>query len=227
MTNPSRHALVVGASRGLGLGLVGELLGRGWTVTATTRGSAPGLDALASPQLHTDTVDMNDDAAVTALHQRLKGTRFDLVFVNAGVSNDSKTPLHEVPRDTATQIFQTNTISPIRFAEVFQDLVAPGGTIAVMTSILGSVSLNTRGGWEVYRASKAALNTLARSFQVRHADAGWSMVLMHPGWVRTDMGGSAADIDVATSVRGMVDVLEQPARGGCVYLNYKGETLTW
>jgi NAD(P)-dependent dehydrogenase (short-subunit alcohol dehydrogenase family) len=227
MTNPSRTALIVGASRGLGLGLTSELLGRGWTITATTRGKAPGLDALAASRLRPETVDMNDDAAVAALHKRLSGARFDLVFVNAGISNGATMPLHEVPRETATEIFQTNTISPIRFAEAFQDLVAPGGTIAIMSSILGSVGLNTRGGWDVYRASKAALNTLARTFQLRHADADWSLVLMHPGWVRTDMGGSAADIDVATSVTGMANVLEQPARGGCVYLDYRGETLPW
>ncbi len=227
MANPTKTALIVGASRGLGLGLAGEFLRRGWAATATTRGDAPGLTALASPALHVETVDMNDDAAVAALHGRLAGQRFDLVFVNAGVSNGPGERVQDVPRDAAAQIFLTNSISPIRFAEVFQDLVAPGGTIALMTSILGSVSLNTRGGWEVYRASKAALNTLARSFQLRHAEAGWSVVLMHPGWVRTDMGGANADIDVETSVRGMVDVLEQPARGGCVYLNYKGETLAW
>lgn len=227
MTDSPRHVLIVGASRGLGLGLVAQFLSRGWTVTATTRSGAPGLDALAAPALRTETVDMNDDAAVAALRKRLDGARFDLVFVNAGVSNGVETPLHEVPRDTATEVFQTNAISPIRFAEAFQDLVAPGGTIALMSSILGSVALNTRGRWEVYRASKAALNMLARSFQIRHADAGWSLVLMHPGWVRTDMGGAGADLDVETSVRGMVDVLEQPARGGCVYLDYQGQTIPW
>ncbi len=227
MANPSRTALIVGASRGLGLGLAGEFLHRGWTVTATTRGDSPGLAALAGPALRIETVDMNDDAAVAALHDRLAGQRFDLVFVNAGVSNGATQLLHEVPRDVAAQVFLTNSVSPIRFAEAFQDLLAPGGTIALMSSILGSVSLNTRGGWEVYRGSKAALNTMARGFQLRHADAGWSLVLMHPGWVRTEMGGASADIDVETSVRGMVDVLEQPARGGCVYLNYKGETLPW
>ncbi len=91
MTDTSRHVLVVGASRGLGLGLVAEFLKHGWTVTATHRGGrAPGLDALASPKLQTDTVDMNDDAAVAALHGRLAGTKFDLVFINAGISNDRK-----------------------------------------------------------------------------------------------------------------------------------------
>ena len=223
----SKHALIAGASRGLGLGLVAEFLKRGWSVTATQRSPSEGLAALAGPALQVETVDIDDDGAVAALRERLGGQRYDLVFVVAGISNGAATPLTQTPRSYATQIFQTNSVSPVLFAEAFAGQVKPGGTIALMTSILGSVSLNTRGGWEIYRASKAALNTLARSFQLRHADAGWCVVLMHPGWVRTDMGGSAADIDVETSVTGMADVLEQPGRSGCAYLDYRGQTLTW
>ena len=223
----ARHALIVGASRGLGFGLVEELLQRGWSVTATTRAPVPVLEAMACPALRIETVDIDDDAAVMALRGRLSAERFDLAFVVAGISNGAGEILPKLPRPTATQIFQTNSVSPIRFAEAFCDLVAPGGTVALMTSVLGSVSLNTRGGWEIYRASKAALNTLARSMALRHADAGWDLVLMHPGWVRTDMGGPTADIDVATSVKGMVDVLQDGGRSGCNYLNYRGETVPW
>ena len=90
-----------------------------------------------------------------------------------------------------------------------------------MSSILGSVGLNESGGWENYRASKAALNTLARSFEIRHRDEGFGVALIHPGWVRTEMGGPEADIDVATSVAGMADVIEgQLGQTGCVYLDY-------
>jgi NAD(P)-dependent dehydrogenase (short-subunit alcohol dehydrogenase family) len=222
-----RNALIVGASRGLGLGLVEMLLQRGWAVTATARKPSAGLNALAGAKLHTEIVDIDDDAAVASLHGRLKTQRFDLIFVVAGISVGRELPLHEVPRDSATQIFQTNSVSPVRFAEAFSGLIAPGGTMALMTSGLGSVSMNTRGGWEIYRASKAALNTLTRSFALRHEGKGWDVVLMHPGWVRTDMGGSAADIDVETSVKGMLDVMEKPGRTGCSYLDYKGDTLSW
>ena len=223
----AKNALIAGASRGLGLGLVAELLKRGWSVTATQRSASPGLAALGSPALRIETADIDDDESVAALHSRLAGEAFDLVFVVAGISNGAGTPLPETPRAFATQIFQTNSVSPVLFAEAFAGQVKRGGTLALMTSILGSVSLNTRGGWEIYRASKAALNTLARSFQLRHADAGWGVVLMHPGWVRTDMGGSQADIDVETSVTGMVDVLEREGRAGCTYLDYRGQTIGW
>ena len=222
-----KHVLIAGASRGLGLGLAEHLLARGWRVTATQRTASPGLQALARPELQVETVDIDDDGAVAALQERLAEARYDLVFVVAGISNGAATPMPQISRATAAQIFQTNSVSPIQFAEAFAAQVQPGGTVAFMTSILGSVSGNTRGGWEVYRASKAALNTLGRSFQLRHAKAGWDVVLMHPGWVRTDMGGQSADIDTETSVRGMLDVLAQTGRKGCSYLDYQGRTVAW
>lgn len=222
-----KHALIVGASRGLGLGIVATLLDRGWQVIATQRTPSPALAALACPALRIETADIDDDAAVAALRARVGAARFDLVFIVAGISNGPVTPMPQTARQVSASIFETNAISPIHFADAFADTVVAGGTLAFMTSRLGSVSLNTRGGWEIYRASKAALNTLARSFQLRHAQAGWSVVLMHPGWVRTDMGGQAADLDVGTSVRGMVDVLERPGQGGCVYVDYLGATIPW
>ena len=96
-----------------------------------------------------------------------------------------------------------------------------------MISRLGSVPLNQGGGWEAYRDAKAALNTLARSLpQGRHSQAPWGVTLMHPGWARTDLGGRRATLDVATSARGMVEVLEgRLGRRGCVFVDYKGEAV--
>lgn len=223
-----KNALIVGASRGLGLGLVETFLQRGWRVTATQRSASPGLAALADDALTIETADIDDDAAVAALHDRLAGQSFDLVFVVAGVATQAHDPAHAVPRDVAAQVYLTNAISPVRFAEVFLDRLAPKGLVAFMSSILGSVGLNESGGWETYRASKAALNTLARSFSARHRDAPFGTVLMHPGWVRTDMGGPEGDIDVATSAEGMAEVVEgRLGQRGCVYLDYRGETVAW
>lgn len=228
MATHRKNALIVGASRGLGLGLVETFLTRGWRVTATQRKASPGLAALDSEALTIETADIDDDQAVSALHGRLAPRKYDLVFVVAGVATQAHDPLHAVPRAVAAQVYLTNAISPVRFAEVFRDTLAPGGTLAFMSSILGSVALNEAGGWESYRASKAALNTLVRSFAIRHAAETLGVVLMHPGWVRTEMGGAGADIDVATSVTGMADVLEaRLGRPGTVYLDYKGETLAW
>ena len=223
-----RRALIVGASRGLGLGLAETLSEQGWQVVATQRQSGPDLERLAGKGVRVETADIDDDDSVAALHGRLAGDEFDLVFVVAGVATESDKPLHAVSRAVSAQVYLTNAVSPILFAEAFADRIAPGGTLAFMSSILGSVALNEDGGWENYRASKAALNTNARSFAVRHAERDYGLLLLHPGWVRTDMGGAEADLDVETSVAGMVAVIEAFAgRRDVAYLDYRGETLAW
>ena len=102
------------------------------------------------------------------------------------------------------------------------------GVVAVMSSQLGSVANNTTGGTELYRASKAALNSLARSFAARHRDKGLAVLALHPGWVRTDMGGPNAAIDVETSAKGIANVVERAQgdrRSG--FFDYKGDELPW
>jgi NAD(P)-dependent dehydrogenase (short-subunit alcohol dehydrogenase family) len=228
MTQSQKSALIVGASRGLGLGLVETFLARGWRVTATQRTPSAQLGRLSAEALRIETADIDDDAGVAALHDRLAGQRFDLIFVVAGVATQAHDPLHAVPRAVAAQVFLTNAVSPIRFVEAFLDRLAPGGSLALMSSVLGSVSLNDSGGWETYRASKAALNTLARSFEIRHRAENLSVLILHPGWVRTEMGGAEADIDVATSVTGLADVItDRLGRPGAHYLDYTGKTLPW
>lgn len=227
----AHRVLVVGASRGLGLGLVARFLERGWDVTATVRRPSAALSDLAKTGLLRIEmgVDIDDDATVSALRVALADTSdFDLVFVVAGVATQAGTPAATMKREVAAAVFQTNALSPIRFAEAFHKRVAPGGLITLMTSKLGSVSLNSGGGWSSYRASKAALNTLARSFAGQHAKADWGVVLMHPGWVRTDLGGRRATLDVETSARGIVAVLESRlGQRGCVFLDHAGETVPW
>lgn len=224
----SKRALIVGASRGLGLGLAETLLRRDWAVTATQRKAGSDLERLKADRLTVETVDIDDDAGVAALHERLGPQAYDLIFVVAGVATQAHDPAHAVPRDVAAQVYLTNAISPIRFAEAFRDRLAPGGSLALMSSVLGSVGLNESGGWETYRASKAALNTLARSFEIRHRAENVSVLILHPGWVRTEMGGAEADIDVATSVAGMADAIEaRLGEPGVAYFDYRGETLAW
>jgi NAD(P)-dependent dehydrogenase (short-subunit alcohol dehydrogenase family) len=221
------HALIAGASRGLGLGLAEDLIKRGWHVVGTVRGAGTGLHKLASDHVEIEHVDINLPDQVQALHQRLSGRAFDLIFVNAGVSNGPNESLADLSEAAFTRILVTNAYSPIRFLHVFQDLLAPGAIEAVMSSGLGSVANNTNGGWEAYRASKAALNTMIRSYASR-APAGRTILTIAPGWVRTDMGGPNATLDIGTSVRGMVNVIET-WRGvpGHAYVNYEGKELPW
>ncbi len=228
----TKNALIVGASRGLGLGLTARLAERGWQVTATSRHSGGDLEAFASKSggaVIVETVDINDADSVTALHDRLSDTTFDLVFVNAGITHDRWETVGDVSTETFDRLMVTNALSPMRFVEKFTDLVLPTGTIGVMSSGQGSITNNTRvTGWEIYRASKSALNQLMRSFAARNSDDPRTLLLMAPGWVQTDLGGSDAALTVEESTRGVADVLEaQAGAGGLQFLDYRGQTVPW
>lgn len=226
-------ALIIGASRGLGLGLTERFLERGWTVTSTSRSTgADRLHALAdrsAGRLMPETVDIDDEAQVAGLHDRLDSTRFDLVFVNAGTTHDRWETVAEVSTATFERVMVTNALSPLRFVERFQDLVSPTGTIGVMSSGQGSITRNTRvTGWEIYRASKSALNQLMRSYAARHPDDPRTLLLIAPGWVQTELGGPDASLTVEQSTRGVADVIEaQTGKGGLHYLDYQGATVPW
>jgi NAD(P)-dependent dehydrogenase (short-subunit alcohol dehydrogenase family) len=224
-----KSALIVGASRGLGLGLAKELLDRGWQVTATVR-SAPRHSELLEyhGQVRLDTVDINNLAAVDPFVNRMKSEMFDVVFINAGIGGPEGKTAETVATEDMTHLFMTNAISPVRLAYKLLPMVRPQtGILAFMTSVLGSVARNDHGMAPLYSASKAALNQLTRGF-VAHMEAPVTVLSIHPGWVKTDMGGAHADIDVATSVRGIADVLDAKAGSGKhEYLDYRGETIPW
>ena len=226
-----KSVLIIGASRGLGYALAAEYLARGWQVTATARGAGSGLDDLArssAGRLTVETVDITVPEQVTALHQRLARSAFDLLFVNAGVTNGPGETVADVPTDTFVRLMVTNALSPVRVVETLQDLVPPAGTIAVMSSRQGSIAQNEKGGFEIYRASKSALNQLMRSFAARHASDPRTLLLIAPGWVQTDLGGPAAPLTAGQSIPGVADTIEaQAGRGGLQFLDYQGKTVSW
>ena len=223
-------AIIIGASRGLGLGLAKEFAHRGWDVVATRRGHSAALDHAAEAsggRITVETVDIDDPAAVEALAGRDPGP-YDLVFINAGITGPAHHAAHKTTAEEIGALMMTNAISPIRTARVFLPLLKDGGTLALMTSILGSVALRNHGHAELYSASKAALNSLTRGFVATDVkDRPIAVLSLHPGWVKTDMGGDNADIDVATSVRGLADVIERDTAPGHRYLDYKGQALPW
>lgn len=224
--------VVIGASRGLGLALAREWLKRGWAVVATVRtGPPPAVLELAhasAGRLTVEPLEMTDPAAIAALRDRLSGRQFDVLFVNAAVANGPDDRVDAVSTAEFNRIMVTNALSPMRVVETLGDLVRADGTIAVMSSGLGSVGLNDGGRWEVYRASKAALNTLMRSYAARHAGDGRSLALVDPGWVRTDMGGPSARLAIEDSIPGVVDaVAARRGDTGLRFVNYRGETVPW
>ena len=232
MTDQTKTVLIVGASRGLGLGLAHEYHKRGWRVIGTVRSTNPstGLHTLAlEPKgaVRVETVDINIPEQVAALRNRLKGERIDLLFVNAGISNGNGETVPSTSTEAFTTLMITNALSPLRVIEAFADLVPDDGVIAAMSSGLGSVTNNTIAGWEIYRASKASLNTMLRSFAVRRGGER-TVLAVAPGWVRTDMGGPNAALDVETSVRGIVDAIAaRSGKPGAAFINYQGNEMPW
>lgn len=226
-------ALIVGASRGLGLALAREYLARGWKVIGTVRGDArqTGLHDLADDfkaRLTIEVLDVNRPDDIGSARRRLSGRSLDLLFVNAGVANGPADVVSTVSTEEFSRVMATNALGPMRVIEAFQDLVPNTGTIGVMSSVLGSIGENDRGGWEVYRASKAALNQMLRSFAARHRGDPRALVIMCPGWVRTEMGGANADLSIDESIPRVVDVLNgRSGSPGLVYVDYQGRTVAW
>jgi NAD(P)-dependent dehydrogenase (short-subunit alcohol dehydrogenase family) len=226
-----RHALIIGGSRGLGLGLVRTHLERGWRVTATWRTQSVELEELrrdAGDRLHVETLDITDEAQLESLAARLTGQKYDLLFLNAGIMAGRALPIGAVADEEIIRVFMTNAVCPIRVADRLASVIVRGSTVAFMTSILGSVTNNRDGRMELYRASKAALNSLTRSFAVRHLPNGFTVLSVHPGVVRTAMGGPQAPLDIETSVRGVADTLEARRGSGLhVFVDYQNQEIPW
>jgi NAD(P)-dependent dehydrogenase (short-subunit alcohol dehydrogenase family) len=228
----TKKLLLIGASRGLGFALAEEYLKRGWQVVATERNRTTShlhtLVTAADGRLEIETVDIVHPDQVAALRARLAGRAFDLLFVNAGVTNDNRETIADVSTDEFMRVMVTNSLSPMRVVEALQDLVAQSGTIAIMSSGQGSIGNNESGQHEVYRGSKAALNMFMRSFAARHADDPRTLLLMAPGWVRTDLGGPQARLSVEESIPNLINTIEaQRGRKGLQYLDYLGRTIPW
>ena len=197
MTNSGDRAgtlLLVGASRGLGHAMAAEFLKKGWAVIGTVRGSArTPLHDLAdahSDRLEIETLDINRPDQIVALHERLSGRQFDMLFVNAGITNPDPTQtIGEVSIEDFVEVMITNALSPMRVVESLEVNVSATGLIGVMSSGQGSIANNTTGMREVYRGTKAALNMYMRSFAARQAATSRALAVMAPGWVKTDLGG--------------------------------------
>jgi NAD(P)-dependent dehydrogenase (short-subunit alcohol dehydrogenase family) len=213
--------------------MAAEFLKKGWNVVGTVRGGGTRtmLHDLADEfegRVEIEILDICEPDQVAALRDRLSGRKFDMLFVNAGVTNNEKETIADVTTDEFVRVMVTNSLSPMRVIDTLQDLVATPGMIGVMSSGQGSISNNETGLREVYRGSKAALNMLMRSFAARHAGTSRAMVLMAPGWVRTEMGGPDARLSIEESVPNLVNVLlSKQAKPGLEYLDYLGRTVPW
>jgi len=222
----ARNVLIVGASRGLGLEFVRQYRADGARVTATAR-SSDGLAAIAALGAQALKLDVADAASASGLAWQVDGEAFDTVFHVAGVYGPRTTGLEPPTVDDFDAVMQANVLGVMRVLSQVADALAPAARIGIVSSRMGSIGLRANpSGW-LYRASKAAVNSVMKDASLALADRALC-VAFHPGWVRTDMGGAGADIDPAESIAGMRRALAslQPAQTGS-FLNYDGTPLAW
>ena len=222
----AQQVLVVGASRGIGLELVRQYRAAGDRVVATARSEA----GLAAPRELGATalkLDVADTASASGLAWQIDGHAFDVIVLCAGVFGPRTDGLQTPTEADFDAVMHANVLGAMRVLPQLVDALAPGARLAVISSRMGSIGLRAgTHGW-LYRASKAALNSVLKDASLELQGKA-ICVSFHPGWVRTDMGGAGADIDVQTSVAGMRSVLAtlKPEHNGS-FFNYDGQALAW
>jgi NAD(P)-dependent dehydrogenase (short-subunit alcohol dehydrogenase family) len=229
----SRTILLIGASRGLGVAMAAEFLTNGWDVVGSVQESArTELHDLADKhpgRVEIETLDVTEPDQIAALHDRLVGRSFDILFHNAGTANRNPgDTIAEISTEEFVHVMVTNALSPMRVIESQQDLVPANGMIGIMSSGQGSIGNNTNGWAEIYRGSKAALNMFMRSYAVRHAGEARALVLMAPGWILTALSGPNATFSIEESIPKVVNVLlSQQGKPGLQYHAREGRTVPW
>lgn len=226
--------LIVAAGRGLGHAMAEEFIKKGWNVIGTIRPGTPrtklhDLAEATGGRVEIETLDINEPAQIAALRNRLTGRTLDILFVNAGITTaDQHIKIGDVTTGEFMSVMITNALSPMRVIESLQDLVPATGVIGAMSSGQGSISNNETGLREVYRGSKAALNMFMRSFAARQPQLSRTLLVMAPGWIRTDLGGPDAPLSIQDSIPSLVDVvLAQKGTPGLQFLDYRGRTVPW
>ncbi|NKB45008.1 MAG: SDR family NAD(P)-dependent oxidoreductase [Alphaproteobacteria bacterium] len=234
--------LITGANRGLGFGLLKLYVNDGWRVYGCCRNpdNAVELKALAEASNGTLTLhraDVEDDASIEALKEKLGGQPIDLLLIVAGYYGKTIMTdpggfqeFGQSDYDDWAKILEINVLGPMKMAEALVDNVAASEKkqLVTLSSAIGSIGGNGIGKMYAYRSSKAAVNAVMKSMSIDLKERGVTALPLHPGWVRTDMGGPQADLDSDTSVNGMKKVLDglTPADAGR-FLDYTGAELPW
>ncbi len=227
--------LITGANRGIGLELARQFTNDGWGVIACCRRpeEADELTALEKEnagKLTVHRLDVTDAGQIQELARSLKGRAIDILLNNAGVGGGRQQSFGETDEETWMNVFRVNVFGPMKVTEALAENVASGDRkiIATIGSIMGSLSDNTSGGFYIYRSSKAAVHMVVRSMALDLKSRGITSVVLHPGWVKTDMGGPGADITVEESAKGLKQVLlgVGPKDNGR-FFDYRGQERPW
>ena len=227
--------LVTGANRGLGLEFTRQYAAEGWQVFAACRApkAAKELQRIAADsggRMRVLEIDVTDATSVRAAAAELKGEAIDLLLNNAGVGGPSGQRIGGLDYAAWTHVLDVNTLGPMRVVEAFLENVAKGRLkqVVTITSGMGSLEDNTSGGSYAYRSSKAAVNMVMKNLSIDLASRGITCVVVNPGWVRTDMGGSRGTLSPAESIQALRSVIAslKPEDSG-KFLNYTGKPYPW
>ena len=218
--------LVIGASRGSGLELVRQYRAAGAQVVATARDDA-GLARLQALGVKALRLDVTDAVSASGLSWQINGEAFDTVVINAGVYGPDVGALAPPTETDFDTVMHTNVLGPMRVLPQVAEVLAPGARLAIISSIMGSLGQRSNAGGWLYRASKAAVNSVL--VDAAHVLKGKALcVALHPGWVRTDMGGPGANLSVeesAAALRANIAQLDEAQHGS--FLNIDGQPLPW
>lgn len=223
-----RTVLVTGANRGLGLELAKQLHEAGATVIGTAR-KPDKADDLRDLGVRVVQLDVADPASIAALAAELEGVKIDALLNNAGVFPQRES-FEDTDPEKALWVYEVNTLGPLRVTQALMPNLrtGKGKMIMNMSSGLGSIGDNSRGGMVDYRASKSALNMVSRTMAAELGTEGFKVVAMSPGWVRTDMGGPNANLSPEESVQGILKTLAGlSAEDNGKYFNHDGSNLDW
>lgn len=223
--------LITGTNRGLGLEYTRQYAADGWRVIATCRNpdAATELGKLEG-EVEIHALDVTDHGQIMGLAKTLRKEVIDLLLNNAGVYGPRPSKLGGIDYDVWEEVMRINVMAPLKVVEAFRDHVAASEMkkIAIMSSKMGSMGDNESGASYVYRSSKAALNAVAKSLSVDLQLRGIAVAVLHPGWVRTDMGGPSGLIDAPESVSGLRHVIENlTLETSGQFFNYDGADIPW
>lgn len=226
--------LITGANRGIGLEFVRQYADSGATIHACARkpAEAKALNEIAAAsggRVQVHALDVADFAAIDGLARALRDVPIDLLINNAGIYGPMSQNADDFDADGWMRTFQVNTLGPVRVVQAFRPHLKAGSgkTVVAITSQMGSIT-NNEGGYYAYRSAKAALNSAMRGFSRDLKGEGLVFVVMHPGWVKTDMGGAAAPLEAEEAVRDMRGVIAKLGAGdNGRFFNYDGSELPW
>ncbi|MDH5611407.1 MAG: SDR family oxidoreductase [Gammaproteobacteria bacterium] len=227
--------LITGASRGIGLEMVRYGMDHGWHVLACCRHPFQAEKLLSMAQLANGRVsvhlaDMSELATLQALAYELRHEAIDMLINNAGVYGSDKNSFGQVDAHDWLETFKVNSIAPLKMSELFVEQLSMGRSkiIACLSSKMASMEDNTSGGSYIYRSSKAALNAVVKSMSIDLADKNIKCVALHPGWVKTDMGGVNAEISTKESVAKMfASLLALKAEDSGRFIDIDGSDIPW